>query len=73
VVNAGCSADGLDGNLVAAGVAYYLDPSFYVFGLYARLTNGSSARFNNNGSSTKQTPVPGEQVTQASVGIAYIF
>jgi hypothetical protein len=68
-----CSASGLDGNLVAAGVAYSLDPSTYLFGLFARLTNGSSARFNNNGSTTKQTPAAGEDVTQVAVGIAYSF
>jgi len=73
IVNASCSADGLDGNLVAAGVAYYLDPSTYLFGLFARLTNGSSARFNNNGSTTKLTPNAGEDITQVSVGLAYSF
>ena len=73
LVNAGCSTSGLDGNLVAAGVTYSLDPSTYLFGLFARLTNGSSARFNNNGSSTKQTPAAGEDVTQVAVGIAYSF
>src|SRR2546430_3796354 len=47
-----CSASGLDGNLVAAGVSYFFDPSAYLFGLFSRLTNGTAARFNNS----TQTP-----------------
>ncbi|HEX4798020.1 MAG TPA: porin [Burkholderiales bacterium] len=68
VVNA-CSTSGLDGNLVAAGVAYSLDPSTYLFGLLARLTNGSSAGFNN----TTQNVNTGEDTKQIAFGIAYSF
>ncbi len=68
VINA-CSANGLDGNQITAGVTYSLDPSTYLFGLVARLTNGESARFNNS----PQTPTPGEDITQVAVGIAYSF
>ncbi len=65
-----CSTDGLDGALIAGGVTYSLDPSTYLFGLLARLNNGSSARFNNTAS---QTPTPGEDITQIAVGFAYSF
>ena len=65
-----CSADGLDGALIAGGVTYSFDPSTYLFGLLARLNNGSSARFNNTAS---QTPNPGEDITQIAVGLAYSF
>jgi len=68
-----CSASGLDGNLIAAGVTYSFDPSTYLFVLAARLTNGESARFSNNGSTTAQDPNPGEDIKQIAVGIAYSF
>jgi predicted porin len=65
-----CSTSGLDGNQITAGVTYSLDPSTYLFGLAARLTNGDSARFNNT---SLQTPNPGEDITQIAVGLAYSF
>jgi predicted porin len=64
-----CSTSGLDGNQITAGVTYSLDPSTYLFGLAARLTNSESARFNNS----SQTPTPGEDIKQIAVGIAYSF
>jgi predicted porin len=69
LLNVACTTDGLDGSQISVGVAYYTDPSFYIFGLYSKLTNGSSARYNNS----SQTPNPGEDITQGSVGIAYNF
>ena len=69
LVSNACSTSGLEGSLIAAGVTYSFDPSTYLFGLAARLTNGSSARFNNS----PQTPNPGEDINQVSVGIAYSF
>jgi len=70
VVNAGCSTDGLESTQVNAGVAYFLDPSTYLFGLFSRLTNGTAARFNNTAS---QTVNAGEDVTQVALGITYSF
>ena len=70
VVNAGCSTDGLDGTQINAGVAYFLDPSTHVFGLFSRLTNGTAARFNNTAS---QTVNAGEDITQVAFGISYSF
>ena len=69
VVNAGCSTNGLEGTQVNAGVAYFLDPSTYLFGLFSRLTNGTSARFNNS----TQSPNAGEDITQVAFGISYSF
>jgi len=69
VANAGCTTNGLDGTQVNAGVAYFLDPSTYLFGLYSRLTNGSAARFNN----TSQSVNAGEDTTQVAFGITYNF
>jgi len=69
LVSNACSTSGLDGSLIAAGLTYSFDPSTYLFGLAARLTNGTSARFNNS----PQTPNPGEDINQVSVGIAYSF
>jgi predicted porin len=64
-----CSTGGMDANQYNVGVAYYFDPSTYLFALYARLNNGSSARYNNS----SQAPSVGEDITQASLGIAYTF
>ena len=69
VVGANCSTDGLEGTQISAGVAYFLDPSTYLFGLFSRLTNGTAARFNN----TSQSVNAGEDTTQGAVGIAYSF
>src|SRR5712691_9431106 len=65
-----CTTSGLEGNQIAAGVAYYLDPSAYVFGLLARLTNGTSAQYNNM---ALQKPNPGEDIKNIAVGFAYTF
>jgi hypothetical protein len=70
VVNAGCSTDGLDGTQINAGVAYFLDPSTHVFGLFSRVKNGTAARFNNTAS---QTVNAGEDITQVAFGISYSF
>src|SRR5712691_10968103 len=67
---ASCTTSGLEGNQIAAGVAYYLDPSAYVFGLLARLTNGTSAQYNNM---ALQKPNPGEDIKNIAVGFAYTF
>ncbi len=67
--NTACTTDGLEGHQIDVGVAYYLDPSVYIFGLYSKLTNGASAVYN----SSSQKPSPGEDITQGGVGIAYTF
>jgi predicted porin len=68
--NASCTTTGLEGSMVAAGVAYYLDPSFYLFGLYSVLNNGAGARYENLESGRGN---PGEDITQGAIGLAYTF
>jgi predicted porin len=68
--NAPCSTKGLDGTMTAVGVAYYLDPSLYLFGLYATMKNGDGARFENLQDGRGN---PGEDFTQGAVGITYRF
>ena len=67
---ASCSTSGLEGSQISAGVAYYLDPSAYLFGLVGKLKNGSAATYSNLAS---QKPNPGEDITQIAVGLAYTF
>jgi len=67
---AACTTDGLAGAQLSAGVAYYLDPNFYIFGLYSIIRNGDGARFENLESGR---PSVGEDITQAAVGVTYTF
>jgi len=69
LLNTACTTDGLEGHQIDVGVAYYLDPSLYIFGLYSKLTNSAAAVYN----SSSQKPRPGEDITQGGVGIAYTF
>jgi hypothetical protein len=69
--NVACSTTGLDGNQISAGLAYFLDPSAYLFGLVARVTNGSSARYNNL--ALAPAPNPGEDIKNVAIGFAYTF
>jgi len=70
IVNNNCSTSGMEGTQINAGVTYSLDPSTYVFALYSKLTNGTSARYNNTAS---QSVTDGEDITQMALGIAYSF
>jgi hypothetical protein len=72
LMNTNCTTDGLEGKQLSAGVAYFMDPTVYVFVLANKLTNGSSARYSNV-ASTQPNPNPGESITQGAVGLAYIF
>ncbi len=69
LLNTACTTDGLEGHQIDVGVAYYMDPSVYIFVLASKLTNGPAARYN----SSSQTPNPGEDITQGAVGLAYTF
>ncbi|MGB5080752.1 MAG: porin [Burkholderiales bacterium] len=69
-VTATCSTAGLGGTMAAVGVAYYLDPRFYVFALYSTMKNEDSARYENLAS---ERPNPGEDITQGAIGITYTF
>jgi predicted porin len=69
IINNSCSTAGLEATQINLGVAYFLDPSTYLFGLVSRLTNGASGRYNNS----TQTPTDGEDITQVAFGISYSF
>jgi hypothetical protein len=69
LLNTACTTTGLEGHQIDVGVAYYMDPSVYVFVLASKLTNGAAARYN----SSSQTPNPGEDITQGGIGLAYTF
>ena len=68
--NASCSTNGLEGNQISLGAAYYLDPSVYLFLLVNKMTNGASGQYN---SSANQKPNPGEDIKSGAIGIAYTF
>jgi predicted porin len=70
LVNAACDTSGLDGSQIQAGVAYNFSNRTYLFAMLARLTNGSSARYNI---SAQQTPNVGEDITEYAVGINHSF
>jgi len=70
LLNTTCTTTGLDGAMLAVGVGYYLDPSFFIFGLYSTMTNGASARYENLESGRGN---PGEDITQGAIGISYSF
>ena len=70
LVNAACDTGGLDGSQIQAGAAYYFSKRTYLFAMLARLTNGSSARYNI---SAQQTPNVGEDITEYAVGINHNF
>ena len=64
-----CATDGMGANQINAGVTYSFDPSTNLFALLSRLTNGSSARYNNS----SQSPTDGEDIKQVAFGISYSF
>jgi len=65
-----CSTSGLDGSQVNLGVAYDMSKRTFLFGLFAKLTNGESALFDNwaNG-----TVARGADITQFAVGVSHSF
>ncbi len=68
--NATCNTTGLDGTQISAGVSYYIDPNFALFGLYSVLKNGTGARYEDLESGR---PSVGEDITQYAVGVSYTF
>jgi len=65
-----CSTTGLDGTMLALGAAYYLDPRFLLYVLYAQMNNGDGARFENLADGRGR---PGEDITQGAIGLSYSF
>lgn len=67
---ANCSTSGLDATMVTAGVAYYFNRQTLLYGIFAQLNNGESARFDNWGNGS---PPRGSDITQAAIGLSYSF
>jgi len=69
-----CNTDGLKGQLIAAGLAYDLDKSTFLYLIGARLINGKSASFNNWAANGGDVPLgTGADITQVAVGMSYKF
>ncbi len=65
-VNAACVTDGLDGDQINFGFAYYFSKRTYLFAMGALLKNGSSARYNNL---NLQAPSVGEDIDTYAIGL----
>jgi len=65
-----CTTTGLEATQISAGVAYYLDPSVYLFALYSVIDNGVGARYENLEAGR---PAVGEDIKQGAIGITYNF
>lgn len=65
-----CETTGLTGDLYAAGVAYDLDRSTFLYLIAAQLNNGDSARYDNWAASS---PARGADITQVALGMSYRF
>ena len=65
-----CSTSGTDGNQVNLGAAYDFSKRTFIYAIYAKLTAGESAQFDNwaNG-----TPARGADNTQFAVGVSHSF
>ena len=69
-----CNTDGLKGQMIAAGLAYDLDKSTFLYLIGARLINGKSASFNNWAANGGDVPLgTGADITQVAVGMSYKF
>jgi len=66
-----CSTDGFDGSQFNVGAMLSLSKRTGVFAIYSRLTNGTSAMFNNTANNDNVSP--GSDVTQAAVGVSHSF
>jgi predicted porin len=69
VASAPCITDGLDGQMISVGAAYYFSRRTYLFFLWQQLKNGKSAVFASGG----QDPSTGEDVQQVAVGLHTAF
>jgi predicted porin len=69
-VDAACVTDGLKGEQISFGVAYYLSKKTYLFFLAQKLKNDFAASFNT---SNQQDVNPGEDLQQIALGINTVF
>ncbi len=65
-----CSATGLDGRLIAAGLGLSYSKRTMIFALAARIDNGNSAVYDNL---ANVNPSPGADSTQFALGISHSF
>jgi predicted porin len=65
-----CSTSGTDGNQVNLGAAYDFSKRTFIYAIYAKLTAGESAQFDNSANST---PARGADTTQFAVGVSTSF
>jgi predicted porin len=70
IVGADCDTDGLDGNMIAAGVAYSLSKRTLIYVLATRLENGDSAQFSNT---ANFDPNRGADTRTLSLGMSHSF
>ncbi len=70
VGGADCDTDGLEGSMIAAGVAYSLSKRTLIYVLGTKLTNGDSAHFSNT---ANFDPNRGADTTTFSLGVSHSF
>ena len=69
-VGSACNTDGLKGEQISAGIAYFFSRRTYLFAMYSVVKNDHSARFNPTFDDDVN---PGEDVKQIGVGIHTAF
>jgi predicted porin len=70
ITGVSCSTDGLEGKMIAAGLGYSFSKRTLVFGLAAKLTNGTNAAFDNT---ANFDPNPGADTKQFAIGMSHSF
>jgi len=66
-----CSTEGLKGSQVSLGASYSLSKRTQIFFLAAKLSNSSSARYNN--ADWLSDVQPGQDISQVALGISHSF
>jgi len=67
---ANCDTSGLDGSMIALGTRYSFSKRTSLFAMWARVNNGTSARYNNLAVGSPNT---GSDITQLAGGIQHSF
>ena len=71
VGTAACSTAGLEGNMFNLGVGYNLSKRTMLYGVYSKITNGSSAVYNNIGNGAR--PTSGQDIGTLAAGLSHTF
>jgi hypothetical protein len=69
-MNVPCDTVGLQGTLITGGVRFRFDRQTFIYGIVAKLNNGSSALYDNW---ANDSPQRGADIKQAAIGISYSF